>query len=169
MVTLLLLAAAAWFTKTNNKKTPVETILFSPPKDTLALSDSICYLPDSTRAFLIGNTRITPVKKREIQVDGTAFLEVPEASQPLVIQTKLLTLSVSDKAAFLIMAPSSEEWAELQIVEGTIIAKKAYPSEFDKPDTLHGNQMLMLNRTIDLMEKEKLDATDLKAWRARLP
>jgi hypothetical protein len=178
MATIVLLAAAVYLTETSNrivnkKTTDPKAVLPSPPKDTLPQPDSTQWLADSTRLFLIGKTHTTTAKtypvQRKLQLDGNAFLEVPDASQSLVVQTKLLTLSVFGKAAFLVMAPAKEEWAEVQVLSGTIIAKKAYLSQFDEPDTLRGNQMLMLNRTIDLMEKEKFDATDLKAWRSRLP
>lgn len=145
----------------------------SPPKDTLPMPASTQWLADSTHLFLIGDAYVTVAKKypvqRELTLDGSIFFDVTESPQSLIIKTKLLDLSVSGKAALLVMAPAKEEWAEVQVLSGTVIAKKAYPSQFNEPDTLKANQIVMINRTIDLMEKEKLDATDLRAWRSRLP
>ncbi|HSC36955.1 MAG TPA: hypothetical protein VLD19_03750, partial [Chitinophagaceae bacterium] len=59
--------------------------------------------------------------------------------------------------------------AEVDVVSGIVIARKAYHSPFNKPDTLHGGQMLMLNKTIDLSEAEEFDARALKTWRDKLP
>lgn len=149
-------------------------VLPSMPKDTLPAPERVLWLPDSTCTFLIdSDTHITPANKypypREIKLDGNVFLEVPAGQQPLTISTKLLKLSVVGNASFLVMAPAAGEWAEVKVISGNIRVKKAYSSKFNEPDTLRDNQLLMINRSIDLMEKEKLDATDLKAWRARLP
>lgn len=158
-----------------NKKTesPFETISPTSLKDSIPMPVSTQWLSDSTRVFLMGNSRLVPVKnypvQREMKLDGDVFFEVPGTSVPLTIRTKLLILSVTDNAAFRVQAPAKEEWAEVQVLSGNIIAKKAYASQFSEPDTLQGDQMLMINRTIDLMEKEKFEATDLRAWRARLP
>lgn len=176
IILVLLIAGAFYLIKTGHNvsnKMPAETILPSPPKDTLPIPTSAQWLADSTHLFLIGDARVTAAKKypvqRELTLDGSVFFDVTESPQSLIIKTKLLKLSVSGKAALLVMAPAKEEWAEVQVLSGTVIAKKAYPSQFSEPDTLKVNQMLMINRTIDLMEKEKLDATNLRAWRARLP
>ena len=43
-------------------------------------------------------------------------------------------------------------------------AAKAYPSRFSEPDDLVGGEMSMVNRSIDLMEKEKFDTGELAQW-----
>jgi len=41
---------------------------------------------------------------------------------------------------------------------------KAYPSRFNDPDVLQAGEMSMINRSIDLMEKEQFDPTELARW-----
>jgi hypothetical protein len=106
---------------------------------------------------------------REITLDGDAFFDVSTAAAALTIHTKLLTIIVKGKAALRVTGPSKEEWGEVDVVNGTVIVRKAYSSTFNAPDTLHGGQMQMINRTIDLMEKEVFDAAALKAWSDKLP
>lgn len=150
-----------------------EFVVPAPLKDTLPVPDSVRWLPDSTRLFYMGDSRVTLAKgfpgRHELELDGNVFFEVRRVGTPLIINTKLLRLTVVEESSFFITAPAKEEWAEIQVIKGNIRVKKAYPSQFNEPDTIRGNQMIMINRTIDLMEKEKFDATYLKSWRANLP
>lgn len=129
-------------------------------------------LNDSSRVWLQKDTRITTAdtypQKRELTIDGDLFMEVPDNSTPLTIHTRLLKLTVNGKAAFRIIAFSKEDGEEVQVINGNILVDKNYESPFDEQDTLNNNQMVMINKTIDLMEKEKFDASDLKAWRTAL-
>ena len=175
-ILLLLLASAGTVyllkrkSAAENKIPPVST---TPAADTIPALQAIRRLSDSTRVYLLGDTKVAPHNDypahREITLDGDAFFDVSAASSDLIIHTKLFTVTVMGKAALRVMGPSKEEWAEVDVVNGTVIVKKAYASRFDNPDTLHGNQMQMLNRTIDLMEKEEFDAGTLKAWSDKLP
>lgn len=178
LLVLLLIAGSIYFVGTRHcmfNKKPVSSpriTLPAAPKDTVAMPHSVQSLIDSTRIFLIGDTRFILAKKypirREIQIDGDCFFEVPDVSRPLIIKTKLLELSVPAKAAFMIIAPAKEEWSEIQVLSGVIIVKKAYPSTYNEPDTLHAEQMFMLNRNIDLGEKEKFNIESLKEWYKRI-
>src|SRR4051812_44162845 len=99
VVIVLLIAAGILFLR---KPSPPKTIPSSeivlplPPKDTIPLPDSMQWLPDSTRIFLMKDARLIPVKnyavRREIKLDGDVFFEVPDASAPFIINTKLLVL-----------------------------------------------------------------------------
>ena len=144
-----------------------------PAADTLPAPRTMSRLPDSTRVYLLGNAKIIPHDNypahREITLDGDAFFYVPATASAFTIHTKLLTLTIRGKAAFRLTAPSAEEWAEVDVINGMVIAGKAYSSSFNKPDTLHDSQMEMINRTIDLMEKEEFDARALKGWYDKLP
>ena len=102
-------------------------------------------------------------------MDGDTFFDVPAAATALTIHTKLLTVTITGKAALRVTGPSAEEWGEVDVINGNVIVRKAYSSTFNAPDTLHGGQMQMINRTIDLMEKEEFDVSALKAWRKKLP
>lgn len=127
-------------------------------------------LNDSSVVWLQKNTRITPAADfsatRTAQVDGELFIEVPDHAQPLLLTTRLLKLTVTGKAAFRIIAFSKEDGEEVQVITGNILVDKNYESPQNEQDTLQNSQLVMINKTIDLMEKEKFDAADLKAWRA---
>lgn len=173
VISVLVTAGVIVLVKRASKEKPLispapEVVLPVQQENKLAMPDSMRTLKDSTHIFFIGDTRVTPANTypspREVNADGTCFFEVPAGPKPFIVKTKLLILSVTGKAAFLVMASSKEESAEIQVLSGAIIAKKAYPSQFDEPDTLRNNQMLMINRTIDLMEKEDLDTRDLQDW-----
>ena len=47
---------------------------------------------------------------------------------------------------------------------GTSRLEKSYPSTYAEPDLLSDGQMTMINRDIDLMEKETADVAALRAW-----
>lgn len=129
-------------------------------------------LNDSSSVWLQKDTRITTAdaypQKRELEIDGDLFMDVPDNSTPLIIRTRLLKLTVNGKAAFRVIAFAKEDGEEVQVINGHILVDKNYESPFNEQDTLRNNQMVMINKTIDLMEKEKFDATDLAAWRAAL-
>lgn len=126
-------------------------------------------LPDSSRIYLIGGPgaklSATFKKQREVKVDGDLFFEVEDAGKPMIVRTRLLHLTVVGKSVFRVIAYHKENGEEVQVISGNIRVKKAYKSEFSEPDTLRDNQMVMINITIDLMEKEKFDTKDLRAWR----
>ena len=176
LVIAFLLAGIAIYFFISKPAAPVKAPVPAPASttsatDTIPAPRAAQWLADSTHVYLLGDTKLMPAAnypgRREITLDGDAFFDVPAAAAPLTIHTKLLTLIVKSKAAFRVTAPAKEEWAEVDNIEGTVIVRKAYESTFNKPDTLGGSDMQMLNRTIDLMEKETFDAAALKAWRKR--
>lgn len=129
-------------------------------------------LADSSKVWLQKDTRLTTAdaypQKRDLTIDGDLFIEVPDNGSPLMVHTRLLQLTVIGKAAFRVIAFAKEDGEEVQVITGNILVNKAYESPFNEQDTLHNSQMVMINKTIDLMEKEKFDATDLSAWRQSL-
>lgn len=178
LIAVLLLAEATVCFSCHNpsadKKPSTELPAPPPPAaDTIPAPTAIRRLPDSTRVYLLGDTKMTPgdgyPAHRDITLDGDAFFVVPAATAALTIHTKLLTIIVKGKAALRVTGPSKEEWGEVDVVNGNVIVRKAYSSPFNAPDTLQGGQMQMINRTIDLMEKEVFDAGVLKAWSDKLP
>ncbi|BAV08371.1 FecR family protein [Filimonas lacunae] len=151
---------------------PIYRIYSTPPAYTgpIPMPVQTTTLKDSSVVWLQKDTRITPVdgfpQKRQLTVDGDAFLDVADEPTPLIINTRLLQLTVQGKASFRVIAFSKEDGEEVQVISGNILVDKNYESPFNEQDTLHNSQMVMINKTIDLMEKEKFDATDLTAWRA---
>jgi len=175
IIVLLLAGTAVWFFTRKPATEPIPLVpvpeATAPPTDTIPSPRSAQWLADSTHVYLLGDTKLMPAagypNRRALTLDGDAFFDIPGAAAPLIIHTKLLTITVKGKAALRVTGPAKEEWGEVDVIEGNVIVHKAYESTFNRPDTLTGGQMQMINRTIDLMEKEVFDAAALKAWRAR--
>jgi ferric-dicitrate binding protein FerR (iron transport regulator) len=125
-------------------------------------------LPDGTEAFFHWDSKITPASQypqpREIAVDGDIFFRVPAAAQPLTLRSRLLVLTVTGKTAFRMTAYAKEAGEQVEVLYGNITAHKNYKSPYQEPDVLTGGQMTMINRSIDLMEKETTDLPALRAW-----
>lgn len=130
----------------------------------------IIRLPDSTRIYVLEKVKLkhnaVPGHLFTVSMDGDMFFDRPDVPESITIRTRLLNLTVKGKAAFRVIAYSREDGEEVQVLYGNIIAKKAYQSDYPEPDTLRDNDLLMINRTIDLMEKEgNIDTKQLHEWK----
>ena len=125
-------------------------------------------LADGTEVFYLSNTLVEPAATfplvREIHIDGEAFVRSANAGQPLVIRTRLLILTVTGSTGLRVTARSEETGEEADVLYGHVVAKKAYPSQQNDPDTLVDGEEVMVNETIDLQEKETADVSNLRAW-----
>ena len=125
-------------------------------------------LPDGTRAFYRSDSTVEPgsgfPRPRKLIVNGDVLLKVPAAADPLIVSTRLFLLTVSGESALRITAYSRETGEQVQVVCGDVLARKNYPSKFDEPDHLAAGQMSMVNRTIDLMEKENFNPSEVAPW-----
>ncbi|MBC8034269.1 MAG: FecR domain-containing protein [Chitinophagaceae bacterium] len=176
-VILVIITGLALFFLFSKHKAPVAssfedtTFIYTPPDRTehIPRPSQVLTFSDGTRVLLIGSSSVHPLPgfpgKREVKVDGDMFFEVHGGREPLVVRSRLLVLTVTGKATFRVNAYEKENGEEVQVLSGNIHVKKAYKSQFDEPETLTDNQMVMINITIDLMEKEKLDTKDLRTWR----
>lgn len=130
------------------------------------------HLPDGTQAVFLGDTQVEPARTypapREIRVDGDAFIRTAAISTPLIVSTRLLVLKVDANTALRVTAFSSEDGEEADVLQGQVQAKKSYPSSYNEPDLLGAGEMALINRTIDLMEKEKFDPRELRQWSEQL-
>lgn len=128
------------------------------------------YLPlsDGTQAFFSSDSKVTPVSRypqpREIAVDGDVFLRVPARAEPLTARSRLLVLTITGKSALRMIAWSRQAGEQVEVLYGTVTASKNYPSPYKEPDILTRGQMTLINRDIDLMEKETTDLAALQAW-----
>lgn len=132
----------------------------------------IIMLQDSTRIYVLDKEGLnisTASKNRfEVTMDGDMFFNVAERPGKFMVRTRLLTLSVTGKAAFRVSAYSKDDGEEVQTLYGLITAEKNYKSDFPAPETLQNNNLLMINRTIDLMEKEEnQDMLELAQWKKK--
>jgi hypothetical protein len=125
-------------------------------------------LPDGTQAFYHSDSVVEPGNgfphPRKLVVNGDVLLKVPAAGDPLIVSTRLFLLTVSGESTLRITAYSREAGEQVQVVCGDVLAYKNYPSKFDEPDHLAAGQMSMVNRTIDLMEKENFNPSEVAPW-----
>ncbi len=148
-------AVLAWVSRMNASRTP-----------------RVLRLPDRTEAFFLTDTRVEPAPayphSREIRVDGDVFIRTPAAAAPLIVRTRLLVLTVSGDSALRITGYSKQTGEQVEVLHGHVEARKSYPSNDSTPDMLIDGEMSMINRTIDLMEKETFDTATLRVWSEQL-
>jgi len=132
-------------------------------------------LPDGTRVWMDPRTVIRPSEgfgksNRDIQLDGEAMLIVrSDAGKPFVIHTRNLVIQVLGTRLH-VDAFASSPGEEVDLLEGKLRVTKSYHSSTDnEPETLQAGEMVMINRDIDLMEKEKLNPEERKAVEAKFP
>lgn len=152
---------------------PADTATAPEDGSQIPLPRETLRLPDSTWVYLLKGERPDPGTRfgytRTVTADGDLYFDIPARSMPFKIHTRLLVLTAIGKAGFRLIALRKEEGEEVQVLYGNIIAKKAYPSQFPEADTLRDNDLLMINRSIDLMEKEPHnDFSALRAWKERV-
>ena len=127
-------------------------------------------LADGTIVSFAADTRVVPARgfplRRDISLNGRALLEVPVARRPLVIRTRLMRVEVIRPSTLLVTARWRQSGEEVDVLEGEVIVRKNYLSNHRKPDDLHAGQLSMVNRTIDLMEKEPIGAASIAKIRA---
>lgn len=125
-------------------------------------------LEDGTEFFFRGDTRIEPAanytQNREVAVDGDAFIRLPTGADPWILKTRLLVLKADGGTELRITAYWKETGEQMEVLRGHVIARKSYPSTQAEPEDLRDGDMILINRTIDLMEKERTDRAQLEAW-----
>jgi ferric-dicitrate binding protein FerR (iron transport regulator) len=127
-------------------------------------------LPDGTQVILLNGTRAIPAigfpQNREIQLEGNGqvFIKARQQTKPLTVRTGLLILTVDGDTAFRALVSSEKIGEQAEVLYGHVRAAKAYPSNFADPDDLAAGEMSMINKSIDLMEKEKFDPSELARW-----
>jgi ferric-dicitrate binding protein FerR (iron transport regulator) len=131
-----------------------------------ALARRTIVLPDSSRVTLnpgttVGVSGAAFRARPEVRLDGDAFFE---AATALTVRTQELVLTGT--AAFRVSAFAKDEGESVEVLTGNLRAEKAYTSKDHDPETLGAGDMVMINRSIDLMEKETYDTTGLHTWQA---
>lgn len=125
-------------------------------------------LPDGTEAYYYRGTRVVMAdgfpRPRELSVDGDAFLRIPAGDEPMIVKTRLLVMTVTGETHLRVTARWKQTGEQAEVLKGQVVARKSYPSNFQQPDILTDGQMVMINQTIDLMEKEKAEMAPLRAW-----
>jgi ferric-dicitrate binding protein FerR (iron transport regulator) len=127
-------------------------------------------LSDGTQIILLNGTRAVPAagfpQNREIRLvgNGQVFIKARQQDRSLTVRTGLLVLTVEGDTAFRALVSSEEIGEQAEVLYGHVRAAKSYPSHFAQPDDLAAGEMSMINKSIDLMEKEKFDPGELARW-----
>lgn len=130
-------------------------------------------LPDSTTVILgSGTSLIIPAdfnkQSRELGLEGNALFEVvADTMKPFIIHTRHL-VNTSSGGVYWIMASTASEGETVEVKAGILKAEKAYSSQFADPEILKAGEMVMINHTIDLMEKETFDTTEIVTWKSNI-
>jgi hypothetical protein len=131
----------------------------------------VLQLADGIEAFFYSDSKFTPAAgyphPRQIAVDGEFFLRIPDRPHELTLRTRLLVLTVRGPTALRIVAYAREAGEQVEVLYGEVVARKSYESPYSEPDHLGPGGMVLINRDIDLMEKEKCDQEELRAWSER--
>lgn len=129
-------------------------------------------LVDGVEMFFRGDTTAKAVSSypqtREIHVDGDAFIRVPAGEGQWTFKTRLLVLTVDGDTDLRITAYWKETGEQMEVLRGHVIARKSYPSGQAEPEDLRDGDMVLINKTIDLMEKEHTDRAKLEQWSQEL-
>jgi len=132
---------------------------------------------DGSKIFLTMHTKLRAVKAdhpadRTYELDGEAWFIVRDADKkPVVIRTRQLIITIQSPFARLhIDAFASSPGEQADLLEGQLKVTKSYHSSTDnEPETLKSGDMVMINKEIDLMEKETLDSVERKAVEKKFP
>ena len=130
-------------------------------------------LPDGSRVLMGTHTVLFLSKafdqtKRELDLDGEAVFEIVGApGKPFIVHTRLLEIEALG-TRFRVEAHREDAGEEVELLEGKLRVRKSYHSDTDsEPEELTTGEMVMINRDIDLMEKEKMDSSDWKRIKER--
>ena len=102
---------------------------------------------------------------RKVILLGAAYFDIsPNAKLPFSLESsdmKAMVLGTS----FYMRAYPHESGQQLELLSGKLKVQKAYRSTLDnQPEILLPGDMVMLNRSVDLMEKETFDVQQRQAW-----
>jgi hypothetical protein len=104
--------------------------------------------------------------RRVATLDGECWVSVVAGRSALVLRSRLMVLTVPGAARIHVVARAREAGEQVEVLEGTITAVKNYPSTYSTPDELVAGEMSMVNQSIDLQEKEKMNEKEFAALRA---
>ena len=115
-------------------------------------------LPDSTWVTLNPNSEVKAAGEH-INLGGDGFFQGNKSFSVFTHDLEIL-----GTGAYRLNASVKDSGESIEVLRGRFVAKKAYVSKDPETDTLGPGDMVMINRSIDLMEKEAFDTGDLHAW-----
>jgi ferric-dicitrate binding protein FerR (iron transport regulator) len=126
-------------------------------------------LPDGTSAVCVRGSVLSAElgrpDRRVAGLDGECWLSVVAGHSSLELRSRLMVLTVAGAARIHVVARAREDGEQVEVLEGTVTAAKNYSSTASMPDELAAGEMSMVNRSIDLQEKEKMNEKELAALR----
>ena len=126
-------------------------------------------LADQTEVILNSNTTLWLDKNfgkenRNVRIAGDALFSIKKNSKPFVIFTPHLVIKTL-KAIAKVNAYAGMAGEETLLLSGKLNIVKSYYSNLDhEPYVLKDGEMVMINKDIDLMEKETFEINELKTW-----
>jgi ferric-dicitrate binding protein FerR (iron transport regulator) len=130
-------------------------------------------LPDGSHIKLSSGTTILLGKgfdlgNRVVDLDGEGMFEIHvQKGRQFVVTTKNLLIH-GPGTRFRVDAVRSRPGEEVDLLDGELIIQKSYHSDLDSlAEKLSSGEMLMINREIDLMEKEKMTPDDFVKVKAK--
>jgi len=144
-----------------------------PPIDTAIKQDTV---PDPNRfqqvfgdsvnrAFFWDQKSTLRESGKALRMDGLSVLYIEKASLPFGLRTTLMDIEVLGLPLLLqVDAFDDEAGQSLELFSGALKVKKNYESSFPSLDTLHAGDLYMINKDIDLSEKEHLDDFSIQRW-----
>lgn len=101
---------------------------------------------------------------KKILLDGDAFFHIPPGQDDsIVVYTRMLRIGTTG-SDFRIRAHDESAGQTLEVLSGKTAVSKSYSSSFPDPEIPAAGEMVMINKDIDLMEKEKFDTAPLQTW-----
>lgn len=127
----------------------------------LLSGDNVVILNPRSKLYKPANAGKTD---HNLSLDGDAFFEIHSMQDtPVIIHTGMLNL-ITSGSFFRVYAHQQNPGQTVKVLRGQLVAEKAYPSDFPDTERLDAGDMVMINKDIDLMEKETFDTASLAAW-----
>jgi ferric-dicitrate binding protein FerR (iron transport regulator) len=131
------------------------------------------FLPDSSRIKLSSGTTIILGARftngdRVVGLDGEGMFEVQTIPRKMFSVVTRNLIIEGPGTQFRVDAVRSRPGEEVDLLAGQLTIRKSYHSDLDSAsEELGSGEMLMINREIDLMEKEKMNADELEKAKAK--
>ena len=131
----------------------------SPERVEILFGDS------SNRTLFWDQESVVEVVGKELRVDGLSLVYISTAGLPLRIQTSLMHIDVLALPLLVQFdAYNKDAGQSLDVFSGALKVGKSYESPFPDSDTLRAGDLYMINKDIDLSEKERLDDFSMLRW-----
>lgn len=170
-VLLLLILAGTWHCKDRHPQARTGQLIYANETQ----QAKTVTLPDNSKVLLQPRTTLEISKSfnvtdRDVKLDGEAVFTVGSGGDhSLIVHTRNLHILVLE-GRFHVDAFASNAGEEVDLLSGKLRVTKSYHSTTDNgEEVLVGGDMVMINRDIDLMEKEKLNPTELEALEKKFP